>query len=114
VLVTDPMFQESDQPSVVDRVEETPDVGVQDEVHFTSGDLHHQRIQRVVLATPWPKTAAEPEKTFLMNTLQHRQCRLLDDLILPCDGRQRALFTVALGYHDPPGRLRPVRTCYLQ
>ena len=39
MLVTDPMFQESDQPSVVDRVEETPDVGVQDEVHFTSGDL---------------------------------------------------------------------------
>src|ERR1700744_2701142 len=102
------MLHKSDQPSLVDRVKEASDVGIQDEIYFAARDSHHQRVERIVLTPSRPKTVAEPEEVFLINTVQHRQRCLLDNLIFQCSDRQRALLPVSLGYHYPPRRLRPV------
>jgi site-specific DNA recombinase len=108
-LVADPVFQEPDQPILADRVEEAPDVGVQDEVHLLRRDPNHQGVQRIVLAALGAEPVAEPEEVFLVDGVQHREHRLLDDLVLQGGNRQRALFAVGLGYHHPPRRLRPIR-----
>jgi hypothetical protein len=102
------MLHEPDQPWLVDRVEEAPDVGIHDEVHFATGDSHHQRVKRIVLATPRSKTVAEPEEVFFVDTVQDCQGRFLDDLVFQCSNRERPLLSVPFGYHHPPRRLRPV------
>ena len=46
--IADPVFQEAHQPILADRVEERPDVGIQDVAHLGAGDPHAERIQRIV------------------------------------------------------------------
>jgi hypothetical protein len=44
----------------------------------------------------------EPEEVFLVDRAQHRSHRPLDDLVLQCGNRERALPTVRLWDVDPP------------
>jgi hypothetical protein len=55
-LVADAMFQEADQPVVVDAAKEVPDVGVKYVVHLPAGDRHCQSIQRILR----PSSRSEP------------------------------------------------------
>src|SRR4029077_4131173 len=64
--VTDPMFQEADQPLLVDRVEERPNIGVQNVVHLPAVDPDVQGIQRVVRSPSGPKPVGEPKEVFLV------------------------------------------------
>ena len=73
--VADPMLHEPDQPFLADRVEERPDVGVQDLVHLPAGDPDHQRVQRIMRATSRPEPVREPEEVFLVDRVQHRSDR---------------------------------------
>src|ERR1017187_1172117 len=41
---------------------ESRNVGVQYPVHLSLVDPDRQRIQRIVLAPPWPKSVAEPQE----------------------------------------------------
>ena len=61
-------------------------------------------------AASGPESIREPEEVFLVDRVEHRQCRPLDDLVLQCGDRQRALPPVGLGYIDPSRRQRPVRS----
>src|SRR6266404_6487485 len=54
-LVADPMFQEADQPSLADRIEESSDICVQYPVHLPAPDSNHERIHRVVPAASGPE-----------------------------------------------------------
>ncbi len=58
------------------------DVSVQYPVHLALTDPDRQRIQRIMLATPWPKSIAEPEEVFLPYRVQHFYQRALDNLVL--------------------------------
>src|SRR4051794_88418 len=60
-------------------IEERPDVAIQDMVHLGAGDPDHQRV---VLAAPGPEAVREPEEVLLVDRVQHRHRRLLDDLVL--------------------------------
>ena len=86
------------------------DVGVQNPVHLPAVDPDDERIQRIVRAAPGPEPVREPEEIFLVDRVQHHDRRPLDNLVFQCGDRQRALPSVRLGYVDPSGRLRPIRS----
>src|SRR6202035_1089337 len=92
--VADPVFYEADQPILTDFVEERLNVGVQYEVHFLAGDSDAERVQRIMRATSWPEPVREPEEVFLVDRVQHRSRRPLDDLVLQCGDREWTLPTV--------------------
>ena len=92
--VADPMFQEADQPFLADFVEERSDVGVQYPVHLCALDPDDERIQRVVRAAPRSESVREPEEVFLVDRIEHRASRPLDDLVLQGGNRERALSAI--------------------
>jgi hypothetical protein len=61
------VLDEPDQPVVADRVEERPEVGVEDPVDPLPGDPGGERVQRVVLTTPGPEPVAEAEELRLID-----------------------------------------------
>src|SRR6202030_3267652 len=100
--VADAMFHELDEPLLANRVEERADVGVQYPVHLCAGDPDHERIHRIVRAAPRPEPIREPEEVFLVDRVQHRSRRPLDDFVLQCGDREWTLPTVRLWDVDPP------------
>jgi hypothetical protein len=60
-------------------------------------------------AASWPEPIREPEEVFLVDRVEHRSRRPLDDLVLQCGDREWTLPTVRLWDVDPPRRQRPVR-----
>ena len=76
------MFQKADEPFLADFIEKRSDVGVQYVVHLGAGDADHQRVQRIVLAALGSKSIREPEEFLLVDRVQHRYGRPLDDLVL--------------------------------
>ena len=95
------MFQEADQPWLADFVEKRSDVGVQYPVHLCALDPDNKRIQRIVRAAPGSESIREPEEVFLVDRVEHRNSRSLDDLVLQGGNRERALFPVRLRYVRP-------------
>ena len=67
--VADTMFQELDQPRVVDRVEEAFDIGIQYPVHPLADEAHAQRIERLVATPSRPEAVAETKKILLVDAL---------------------------------------------
>ncbi|WP_370882025.1 hypothetical protein [Labrys wisconsinensis] len=61
-------------------------------------------------AGPGPESIREPEEVFLVDRVQHRSRRPLDDLVLQGGDRQRTLPAIRLGDIDPPARQRPIRS----
>jgi hypothetical protein len=80
--VADPMLQKADEPLLADFIEERSDIGVQYVVHLRAGDADHQRVQRIMLAALGSKSIREPEEFLLVDRVQHRYRRPLDDLVL--------------------------------
>jgi site-specific DNA recombinase len=106
--IADPMLQEPHHPGVADAVEERPDVGVQNPVHFPQIDPVGERVQRIVLGTPRPEPIGEAEEVRLVDGVQHLHHRALDDLVLQRRDAERPLPAVGLRDVLPPRRLRPV------
>src|SRR5215467_3895839 len=104
------MLKEPDEPVLAHRVEERSDIGVQNEVHLPAGDPDTKRIHRIMRAAPRSESIREPKEVFLVDRVQHRSRRPLDDLVLQSGNRERALPSVRLGYIDPPRRRRPIRS----
>ena len=78
-------------------VKERPDVGVEDEVHLPALECDHERIECIVRAAAGPEPVAEPEETFLVDSVQHSSGRSLDDFVLKGSDRTLALFSNDLG-----------------
>src|SRR6266404_5967977 len=105
------MLQETDQPLLADRIEEASEVRVKNIVHLCAVDSGDECIQRIVLAALGPEPVREAEEVFLVDRIQHRACRLLDDLVFECGNCERALLTISSGLAPPtpcrsPGALR--------
>src|SRR6516164_8976801 len=64
------------------------------------------------LSTPMGalQSVRDSEEVFLVDRVQQRDHRPLDDLVLQGHNRERALPTVRLGYVDPPRRQCPIRS----
>ena len=62
-------------------IEKAPNVGVKNPIHFPSHDSHPERIQRIVLASTRAEPIREPQKVLLVNLIEDRHHRVLDDFI---------------------------------
>src|ERR1700737_2480851 len=80
--VADPMLDKTDQPIVVDRIEESGNVGVQYPVHPRVADPDRERVQCIMRTASGPEPVREPEEIFLVDRVQHLDHRTLDDLVL--------------------------------
>ena len=73
----------------------------------------NERIQCVKVCVPRPasqESVREPEEVFLVDRVQHRGRRPLDDLVLQSGNRERALSAIRLGYVCSPCRQCPIRS----
>src|SRR5688572_13941175 len=61
-------------------------------------------------AAPWSEPVTEPEEIFLVDRVQQRDHRPLDDLVLQRGDREWALSSVRLRYVNAPARQRPIRS----
>ena len=75
------MLDELDQPTLVEVIKKSSNVGIKNVVHFPLQERVRQRIQRLVLAAPRTKTVREAEKVFLVNLVEDGDHGLLDDLV---------------------------------
>src|SRR5258706_13212715 len=65
-------------------------------------------VQRIVLATPWPESIGEPEEVFVVDSVETRLDRLLDDFVLQAQNAQRPFRAISLRNVGSPGRTRSV------
>src|SRR5215472_7138115 len=63
-------------------IEKAPNVTVQNPVHLLPRDRDVQRIQRLMLAAPWPETVRETPKILLINLIENSDHGLLNNLVL--------------------------------
>ncbi len=103
------MLQEPDQPLLADRIEEAPNVCVENPVHPGTLDRHRQCIQRVMRAACGPKPVREAEEVFLIDRVEHRDDRALDNLVFQRRDTQRPLPAIGLRYEPPPDGQCPIR-----
>jgi hypothetical protein len=66
------MLDESDQPPVVDGVEEPTDIRIEHPVHLLSLDAGGQGIERIVRSTSGPKAVGEAEEVAFLDRVHHR------------------------------------------
>src|SRR6185312_3021305 len=95
--ISDPVFDEADQPIMADCVEEPGDVGIQYPVHPPLGDPDRKRVQRIVLTAPGTEPVAEPQEVALPDRIQHLRHGSLDDLVLQRRDAEWPLPPVRLG-----------------
>ena len=69
-----------------------------------------ERVERIVRPAPGSEPVGESEEVFLVNRVQHRGCRPLDDLVFESGDRKRALSAIRLRDVHSPARQRPVRS----
>src|SRR6266478_3398050 len=105
-----PMLDELDQPFVGKPIEKTFDVKIEHPVHFSRQQSRVERIQRLMLASPWPEPVRKAEKIRLVYRVQHLDRCTLDDFVFQRCDSERSLPPVGLWYIHPTHRLRSVRS----
>ena len=70
---------------------------------------HRQRIQRIVLASPWPESVGESQKILFVDPIEDDHHGPLDNLVFQCRDPDRSLPPVGLWDVYPPGWLRSIR-----
>src|SRR5215831_5328596 len=75
-------------------IEKAPNVAVQNPVHPLPHNRDVQRIQRWMLAAPWPEAIRETQKILLVNLIEDCDHGLLDNFVLQRRDPQRPLSTV--------------------
>ena len=108
--ITDPMLYEPNEPFLVHCVEERSDVGIEYVAHLLVDDPDTERVQRIMRAASGPESIREPEEFLLVDRVQQRDHRPLDNLVLQSRDRERALPTIRLGNIDAPRRQCPIRS----
>src|SRR6266436_8785914 len=75
------MLHELDQPTLVEVIEKSSNVGIQNVVHLLLQERVRQRIQCLMLAAPRTKPIRETEKVFLVDLVEDGNYGLLDNLV---------------------------------
>ena len=76
------MLDEPQEPIVSNFIEKTPDVGVENPIHFPPHDPYPERIQRIMLTSPGSEPIGEPQKVLFVYLIEDRHHCVLDDLVL--------------------------------
>ena len=80
--VSDSVLHELDHPRVFDSIEKRPNVKIQHPVHPLTCDSDVERVQRIVLAAPWPEAIREAQEVLFPDLVENRPYRVLDDFVL--------------------------------
>ena len=88
---------------------ERRDIGVQYEAHLLAANPDIECVQRIMLAAPGSEPLGEPEEVPLVDLVQHRRHRSLDDLVFQRRDRERAPGAVFLRHIAPTVRLPRIR-----
>src|SRR6266436_3713270 len=105
-----PVLDELHQPFVGNPIEEAFDVQIQHPVHFSRQQSGVQRIQRLMLASPWSEPVRKSKKVGFVDSVQHLDRRSLDDLVFQRRDSERSLPPVGLRDIHSTHRLRSVRS----
>jgi hypothetical protein len=108
--VTDPPLDLDHQLVLVDRAEEVPDVGLEDELP-SSRELHPDPLQCLGGAALRAEPETARQKVGLENRLQDDLCRLLRHPVAHRRNTQRPHPAVRLGNLHPTHRRRAVTAC---
>src|SRR6266851_6647881 len=96
-LVRYPVLEELNQPLMVQAIEERAEVSIQHPAHLSHQQAGVQGIQRIVLAFAWSVAIREAEEVRLIDSIQHRDCRPLDNLIFQRGDAERPWPPVVFG-----------------
>src|SRR3984893_11995828 len=105
------MFDEADQPGLVDLVEKGLDVAIEHPVDAPPADPERECIQRLVLIALRSEPVAEPQELRLVDRRQDCHHRRLDDLIFQCSDAERPLAALRLRNISPTRWQRSIRSC---
>ena len=81
--VCDPVLDELHQPFVGKPIEKTFDVKIEHPVHLSRQQSGVERIQRLMLASPWSEPVRESEKVRFVDGVQHLDRRHAGRFCLP-------------------------------
>jgi hypothetical protein len=93
-LIRNAVLQELHDPVVLDGVEETADVRIEDPVHLLHRDPGRQSIQRIVLTSLGSKSVREVLEVELVHAVEHLDGRALNNLVLQRRHAERSLSSI--------------------
>src|SRR3989454_4915803 len=105
-----PVLDELHQPFVGKPIEKVVNIQIEHPVHLSRQQSRIERVQRLMLASPWPEPIRESEKIRFVDSVQHFDRRALDDFVFQCGNSERPLPPVSLGDIHPTHRFRSVRS----
>src|SRR5438309_4561601 len=108
--ICDPVLEEFHPPFVGKPIEKVADIQIEHPVHLSRQQSRIERVQRLMLASPWPEPIRESEKIRFVDSVQHFDRRALDDFVFQCGNSERPLPPVSLGDVHPTHRFRSVRS----
>src|SRR5712671_587554 len=106
--ITNPVLDELHEPSVIERIEKSTNVGIDDPVHLPGQHSGIEGIQTVMLAASGPVAIRESEKLCLVDRIKDQHRRRLHDLVLQHRYSQRPLLSIRLGNPGSTNRFCPV------
>src|SRR2546429_1825446 len=105
-----PVLDELHQPFVGKPLEKGFDVQIEHPVHLSRQQSRIERVQRLMLASPWPEPIRESEKIRFIDSVQHFDRRALDDFVFQRRTSERPLPPISLRDVHPTHWLRSVRS----
>ena len=104
------MLEKLHQPSVVEGVEEVPEVGIEHPVHLLRQEPDRERVQSLMRAALRSEAVREAEEVGVVDGVEHLDDGALDDLVFQRGNAERPQPPVRLRDVRPPHRLRAVRS----
>src|SRR5882762_2480506 len=108
--ICNPVLDELHQPFVGKPIEKVANIQIEHPVHLSRQQSRIERIQRLMLASPWPEPIGESEKIRFVDSVQHLDRRALDDFVFQRRNSQRPLPPIGLRDVHPTHWLRSVRS----
>src|SRR5215469_2476986 len=93
------MLHKAEHPCVTQASKKRPDIKVEHPVHLLTCNPDVERIQRIVLAPPWPETIRKAQKILFPDLVEDCPYRVLDDLVFQRRDSQWSLPSIA--FRDP-------------
>src|SRR5262249_2866729 len=103
-------FHPLEAPGLSWRTEKAANVHIEHPVHLSRQQARVERIQRLMLAAPWPEPVRESQKVGFVDGVQHLDRRALNDFVFQRRNSKRTLPPIGLGDVHPPHRLGSVRS----
>src|SRR5437667_8327753 len=92
------MLHELDQPTLVEIIEKSSNVGIKHVVHLLLQERVRQRIQRLMLAAPRAKPVGEAEKVLFVDLVEDGDHGMLDKFVFDSRYREWTLPSICFLY----------------